>query len=155
MHLSGKITIRGPRGLCIASVHQADTLAAFLPGDVTVIPRDANSFDVEFRREFGRIAVKLRGTLTIEVVEPGSLLRFVLQARHLLAGSATIDIAMRFDGSAPTKLSYDGTLTGTGMAGRLLAEREDRVQPKLDAMFSGLKQRIEAERRVAHQKAGA
>lgn len=149
MNLSGKITIRAPAALCIAAAHRADTLAAFLPGDVTVTAKDARSFDVEFRREFGRIAVKLRGTLTIAVVEPGSLFHFSLQARHLLAGSATMDIAMRFTGSAPTELRYDGTLTGTGLAGRLLAEREDRVQPKLDEMFTGLKQRIEAERRAA------
>ena len=155
MQLSGKITIRAARPLCIAAVRQADTLAAFLPGDVTVTAKDANSFDAEFRREFGRIAVRLRGTLTIEEVEPGSLLRFVLQARHLLTGSAQMDISMRFDGTAPTGLSYDGTLTGTGLAGRLLAERQDRVQAKLDAMFTGLKQRIEAERRAANQQAGA
>lgn len=155
VQLSGKITIRAARPHCIASLHQADTLAAFLPGDVVVSPKSANSFDVEFRREFGRIAVKLRGTLTIEEVEPSTLFRFVMQAKHLLAGSAHMDITMRFTGNAPTDLRYDGTLTGTGLAGRMMAEREDRVQPKLDDMFVDLKQRIEAERRAAAHKAQA
>ena len=149
MHLSGKITIRAPSALCIASVLQAETLAAFLPGDASVVAKDAGSFDVEFRREFGRIAVKLRGTLTVDEEEPGTLWRFVLRARHLLAGTAHMDIAMRFTGTGPTALGYDGTLTGTGLAGRMLTEHQDRVQPKLDVMFTGLKQRIEAERRAA------
>lgn len=148
MQLSGKITIRAPRALCIASLHQAETLAAFLPGDVTVTASAPGQFDVAFKRDFGRIAVKLRGTLTIEAVEPGSLLRFAVQAKHLLAGSANLDLAMRFDGKAPTELSYDGTLTGTGLAGRLMAEREYSAQPKLDEMFNGLKKRIEAEWRA-------
>ena len=149
MQLSGKITIRAPRGLCIASLQEADVLAAFLPGQVFVIPKAARHFDIEFQRDFGPIAVKLRGHLKIDEREPGTLYTFVMQAKHLLAGSANMDIEMRLTGNAPTELAYDGTLTGTGLAGRLLAEREDQVQPKLDAMFSGLKQRIEAERRVA------
>jgi carbon monoxide dehydrogenase subunit G len=149
VQLSGKTTIRAPRALCIAALHRAETLAAFLPGDVTVTPRDATSFDVEFKREFGRIAVKLRGTLTVEEVEAGRLFRFVMLAKHMLAGSANLDIAMTFTGNAPTELAYDGTLTGSGLAGRMIAEREDRVQPKLDEMFAGLAQRIEAERRAA------
>lgn len=149
MHLSGKITIRAPRARCIAAVQQADTLAAFLPGDATVVVRDAHSFDVEFRREFGRIAVKLRGTLTVSEEVPGDVWRFVLQARHLLAGSAHMDITMRFSGTGPTTLAYDGTLTATGMAGRMITEHQDRLQPKLDEMFAGLKQRLEAERRAA------
>lgn len=155
MQLSGKITIRAPRALCIASVQRAETLAAFLPGAATVVARDASSFDVEFRRDFGRIAVKLRGTLTISEEEPGQLWRFVLQAKHLLAGSAHMDIAMRFTGTGPTGLAYDGTLTAAGLAGRMVTEHQDRLPLKLGEMFAGLKQRIEAERRAASPKAPA
>lgn len=146
MHLAGKVSIRAPRPLVIAALHQADMLAAFLPGDVRVTARDASRFDVEFRRDFGRITVKLRGNLTIHPNVPGSSYHFVMHSKHLLAGSVNLEMTMQFDGKAPTDMSYTGTLTVGGLAARMLAERQDRVQPKLDEMFAGLKQRIEAAR---------
>lgn len=147
MYLSGKITIKAPRATCVAAVQKADMLAEFLPGDVTVVAQESGHYDVEFRRDFGRIAVRLRGHLTITDVVPGEELRFVMQAKHMLAGSANLELTMRFIGSAPTELAYDGTLTGTGLAGRMMEERKDRLQPKLDEMFDALKTRIQ----IAHR----
>ena len=144
MQLAGTLSLALPPRRAIAALHDPENLAAYLPAPSTVRQLSTTAFEFVVMRPLGPIIFKLPGRLLIEPVARGKRYSFVANGKHTLAGGVTLALTIDFGGGGgATAISYDGTLEATGLAGRLLGERQHRVQTVLDAMFAGLKARIE------------
>ena len=156
MQLAGTLSLALPPRRAIAALHDPENLAAYLPAPSTVRQLSTTAFEFVVMRPLGPIIFKLPGRLLIEPVARGKRYSFVANGKHTLAGGVTLALTIDFGGGGggATAISYDGTLEATGLAGRLLGERQGRVETVLDAMFAALKARIGRTAEASRTRAG-
>lgn len=144
MRLNGNVELAVSPSEVRAALNRPDVLRAMLPGDCTVTARGPGEFDFTLKKTVGFLEIRQNGTISIDSSTPGAeVLR--LAASHMIGGSVDLTVAI---GLAPygagTAAVYDGTLTASGLAGRVLRDREGQVQPYVQRVFDKLKARIEA-----------
>ena len=145
MKLSGLIRTNCPPDRLMALLHDPLILARMLPKGCEVTKSGEGSFDFAIRRAFGPINLSLPGTMTL--MPTGTLQDHVLTAHaaHIIGGKVELTLtlaARRTDGT--TKLSYEGDLQATGLAGRLMKEYESQADDGMRAAFQRLKKAAEA-----------
>ena len=125
-------------------------LARFLPPDSSIEKRDDDSFDFTVVKDIGITTVKLSGTLTVTPTDTPDELRFLATAKHVVGGTAVIDLVIRFEGTqAHCDMTYTGTADATGLVGKFLSMGEAKVQGRLDTMFADFGHRLARSQRVS------
>ncbi len=70
-------------------------------------------------------------------------------AKHVIGGSAVVDMLISFkDEGAQCSMSYAGTVSGTGLLGAFLSQREEKVQRQLENTFKAFGNRMEGIQRI-------
>ena len=144
MLVSGKLRVAAPKGRVIGAMHQAENLAAFLPGHASVTKTGVGGYDFVVSKALGPITIRMSGTMQVLPITRGLTYSMVAESTHLVAGSVVLTVQMNFSGAGDeTEMDYAGELKATGMAGAILEKQRARVQIQLDYGMAAIKQRVE------------
>ena len=128
----------------VAQLNDPAALAVMMPVGTEIQRTNATSYAFTLQRAFGPIKLKMHGALTTTPLGTGPDCRMVIHAAHLISGKVDLVLDLTFTPwHQKTQLSYQGTLTATGLASRLLGENPDRAQAALKAVFLRLKTHAE------------
>ena len=154
MDIHGEVTFDAAALRAMAALTDQDQLAHFMPHGSELSRIDDRTFAFSVTRALGITTVNLAGTMAVTPVEATKSLRFQVEGRHVIGGSALLDLAIRLDGDADhCFLAYSGTVQATGLVGKFLTLGEDRVQQRVKTAFADFGRRLERQQKVglAHQ----
>lgn len=142
MNIAGYITIRVPPQQLLQSLEDPQMLAAVLPacrGIRTTAPGRHVA-----RLEHKALPVGVDVDLTVTPSGSGMLIE--MQAGGMVTGRVRAGLQLDLTPvPAGSRLDWYGDLSAKGLAGRLVAGKDDAVQARVLAMFRQMKQKIEAE----------
>lgn len=143
MELNDSLAIARSRRIVEAALQDPDVLAAILPGCTGVECLAPGQYRARIVRKFGLLTLRIEPDLDLNQTAEG--LDLSIRAANRIAGSVNAKIALDLS-TVPmgTKLAYRGRIVTSGLAARMLAEREAQVAQRIKAMFLALKARLEA-----------
>ena len=143
MQLNGVLQIDVPPARVLEAMDRPEVLRGLLPGETEVKETGPGTFDFTLRKAIGFLELRQSGTIRVERTAEGAMM--TLHAAHRIGGSADVVLKAGLTAVGPrrTRIDYEATLTGSGLAGRLLRDREARVQPYITQVFQRLRNRIE------------
>ena len=140
MELSGQIKTKCPPEYMVAIMRDPTALAKLLPAGsrIETVGEDSYSFTVS--KGVGPIKLTLPGKMQLTPKAGSHDQTLTVHAAHLIAGKVDLklDVAIVSDGDT-THLSYEGDLTASGLAGRVLQEHRARANASLKAALTRLK----------------
>ncbi|MEI6097025.1 MAG: SRPBCC domain-containing protein [Alphaproteobacteria bacterium] len=140
MELRGQITTKCPPEFMVAIMRNPTALAQLLPAGsrIEAIAEDSYSFKVS--KDVGPITLTLPGKLQLRAKGGGHDQTLTVHAAHLIGGKVDMElnVAIVNDGGM-TRLTYEGDLTASGLAGRVLQEHRARANHSLKAALMRLK----------------
>ena len=144
MRLNGVMQISAPPDRVAQALEQPDVLRALLPGEASVEKTSAGQYSFTLKKTLGFLELRQNGT--IQLVPAGQGLTLVVKASHRIGGSADMSVLIGLTPGtgAGTRIAYDGTMEASGLAGRLLREREPQVRPYIARVFERMRAQIEA-----------
>lgn len=149
MDIHGQVTFDAAAQRAMEALTEQDQLAHFMPHGSVITKTDARTFTFAVTKDIGITTVNLAGTMEVTPVPAANTLRFLVEGRHLIGGSAVLDLAIRCDGDAGhCVLGFTGTLQASGLIGKFLSLGEAKVQTRLETAFADFGRRLER-----HQKA--
>ena len=143
MQLNGVLQISVPPTRVAAALEQTDVLQALLPGEAVVEKISAGNYSFTLKKTLGFLELRQSGTIRLLPAKGGVTL--LVRASHRIGGAADLSVLIELapNPGAGTRIGYDGKLEATGLAGRLLRDRELQVHPYITQVFQRLKARIE------------
>ena len=148
MDLSGQIKTKCPPDHLIAVLRDPAALAKLLPAGSRIDRNADGSLAFWVSKAVGPIRLTLPGKFQMTATGVGHGQVLTVNAAHLVGGKVdmVLNLAITPEGGS-TKLSYSGSLTASGLAGRVLKEHRARANVSLNAALSRLK--VYAERQMA------
>jgi carbon monoxide dehydrogenase subunit G len=147
--IKGQVEFQASARLAVTSLQKEEQLSRFLPSDSTIVATGEHSFDFVIEKDIGIVRVKAAGTLTTEPTQTDQELHFRAAAKHLIGGSAVVDMLISFKDEGPQcTMSYAGTVSGTGLLGAFLSQREEKVHRQLENTFKAFGNRMEGIQRI-------
>ena len=146
MQISGQIKTTCPPAFLLQMLNDPGAMTQILPPDSKLSKSGAGSFAFTVTKSVGPIRLTLPGTLTL--TPKGKLLDQHLQVRaaHLIGGKVDLDLGVEIaQTDGVTRVSYDGELMATGLAGRILKEHRTRANAVVKAALTRLKLHAEAQ----------
>jgi carbon monoxide dehydrogenase subunit G len=145
MRLEGVLELNVPPSRVLQSLGDPDVIQAFLPGECTVTPTGAGTYDFALRKSLGFLELRLGGQITVEDQGPDQA-RMTMKASHKIGGALDMDMGLTLTPQGTgTQIAYSGTLDATGLAGRVVRDRALQIRPYVTKVFDRLKARIESE----------
>lgn len=139
MNLEGSIRTTGPGAPVVRGLSDAATLAAIAPAGFEFRKVQDGAADFLIRRGFGPVTLTLQGTMALSGGE-GGVFRLEIKAAHLIGGRVGADLRIEtLDGA----ITWAGTLTSQGLAGRLLGERSAEANTIMTNLFLRLRDHVE------------
>ena len=155
MQLTGMIRTTCPPDQLMALLDDPAVLALMMPGGSEIRQTSATGYAFVIRKAIGPLKLNMPGTLTLTPVGAGPDRHMTAHAAHLIGGKVDIDLNIRLATlTGMTVLSYQGTMTATGLANRVLGEFEKRAQTGMRSVFLRLKQRAEGDQRAPAKPQG-
>ncbi len=152
MQLSGLIRTNCPPRFAGEGAAKPTVLQQLIPAGSKLEEAAPGTFTFSIIKSFGPIRLTLPGTLTVAPTGRANDQRLTAVASHIIGGKVnlTLDFTFVREGDA-TRWTYDGELTATGLAQRVLREREGRVGGVLRSVLFGIK--LQAEQMFAQKPA--
>jgi carbon monoxide dehydrogenase subunit G len=140
MELSGQIKTKCPPEFMVAIMRDPSALAKLLPAGSKIEPVADDSYAFTVSKGVGPIRLTLPGKMHLTAKGSGHDQTLVVNAAHMIGGKVDLklEVAIVTDGDV-TRLSYEGNLTASGLAGRLLQEHHGRANASLKAALVRLK----------------
>lgn len=141
MQVKGSVVVRSPSSRVAAALRDPRMIASVLPAcrGITTTGPDSYVARIEYA---GPVPIGMDVDLTLEPTPGGSAV--VMKAGNLMTGRVTSRTSLTLtDEAGACRLSWDGTLEAGGLAGRLLAGKQDAVVARANRMFTELGARIE------------
>lgn len=144
MRLNGLVEIAAPPAQVLKRLADPATLQAMLPGEARVTLKSPGVYGFTLKKTVGFLDVRQSGDLRLTQAGPDRA-ELSLDASHLLAGAVALKVSITTTPKPKgTRIDYDGDLSATGLAGRLLRDREEGVKPYIRRIFQKLKAQIES-----------
>ena len=149
------ITIQGNLGFN-ASINRAkkafskaDLLSQFMNAESRVEQVDETNFIFVGVKGIGPTHVEMRGTLSVVMpLQSPDSLQIIAKGSHLTGGSVQIDLQIDFSGDTKhCQMSYLGEMKATGLMGKFLKSKADKVASRVDAALKELGRRLENNQR--------
>jgi len=146
MQLSGMIRTTCPPARLVDLLSDPKVLAAMMPAGSDLRQTATGEFAFTIRKALGPLKFNMPGTLILTRLGDGHDRHMTAHASHLIGGKVdvTLDIKVT-DRPAVTIVNYEGELTATGLANRLLGENSERAQTALRGFFVRLKRQAEGD----------
>jgi carbon monoxide dehydrogenase subunit G len=143
MQLNGVLRINVGGDALRAALARPEVLAELLPGKAEVTQTSPGQYDFTLTRSMGFFDFTQKGQITLQAETPERE-RLTIKASNLLGGSVALSVALDLTPvPAGTRIAYAADLQAKGLAGRLLADREEHIQPYVMRVFQKLKAQIE------------
>ncbi len=150
MQITGQIDLRVPPQRAIDALHDRGTLERFLLGMSQLQETGPAQFSFAIQRRVSLVTLNLPGTLAVTEIEAGRVYQFDAKAAHLIGGSAQLTLDMTFDPTPTgTHLGWAGTLESSGLARKVLKEKEDRIGSIVAQIMAEFKGRVQRDAQVA------
>ena len=144
MKLAGVLPILAPPSAVAAALHDAGVLHRLLPACQGVEPLGPGRFRARIARKVGLLTLRIEPDIVLVPMADGAGYDFLIEAASRIAGSLSARIALTLQREPRgTRLFWDGQVATSGLAQRLLAEREDQIQARVTALFTTLKAVLE------------
>ncbi len=143
MNVNGTIGIPVPPYRVNQALHDPAILQAMLPACDGVEPLGPGRFRARIARKLGLLTLRVEPDIVLVPTPDGAGLEMSVAASSRVVGSfaARIVLTLRPE-QAGTRLSWDGDLVTTGLAQRLLAERQDQIQSRVAGLFQTLRAQL-------------
>ncbi|MGQ0565186.1 MAG: CoxG family protein [Gemmobacter sp.] len=140
MNIAGVLQILAPPERVRAALHDAAVLQRMLPACEGVQALGPGRFRAQVARKMGLLTLRLAPDIVLLPHPQGLGLDLTVTATSRIAGSveALLSLTMRRE-PLGTRLFWDGAVATTGMAQRLLADRQGQIGARVAAMFGVLK----------------
>jgi carbon monoxide dehydrogenase subunit G len=135
MQIKGQIKIACPAPLLVQVLNDPGAMAKLLPNDTKLSLSSPGSFAFSVSKAMGPIKLTLPGTMTVIPTGNRQDQKLQIKAAHMIGG----------DTGRVTQLTYSGTLEASGLAGRMLQERENSMNGYIRNMLVTLKHHAEAQ----------
>jgi carbon monoxide dehydrogenase subunit G len=144
MKIGGVLTIARPAQQVHKALHDPAVLQRMLPACEGVDMVGPGRFRARIARKVGPMTLRVEPDIVLVPAANGRDLDLTVEAAGRIVGSlsATMTLTMQ-DEPGGMQLAWDGQMTTTGLAQRLLSERMDQVEARFNALFSTLKQAVE------------
>ena len=144
MKLNGSIGSAAPLKLAHALTDPA-VLAQIAPRGCEIGAKSGETIPIKLVRKFGPIHITLACKLTVEEKADVAGFDLVLHGAHLIGGKVTVrlDLATQGPATGPRRLAWSGELQSSGLAGRLIAEKQAEAQTMLKELFARVKRVVE------------
>ena len=146
MDLSGQIRTTCPPDLLVRIMRDPAALARILPSGSRMEQTGDGTYTFSVSRHVGPIKLTLPGQMSLTTGSNGHDQLLEVKAAHMIGGKVDLALTVRITTEGRTTLlAYDGALTATGLAGRILHEKRDRANNSLKAALTRLKLHAEAQ----------
>lgn len=146
MDLSGQIRTTCPPDLLVRIMRDPATLAQLLPDGSQMDQTADGAYAFSVSKSVGPIRLTLPGRMSLTTDGTGHDQLLKAHAAHMIGGKVDLALTLRITTEGRTTLlAYDGTLTATGLAGRILHEHRQRANGSLRAALIRLKLHAEAQ----------
>ncbi len=144
MQLNDELEIYRPPEEVEAALYDPKVLAEILPSCKSVDCVEPGHFRARIERKLGLLNLRVEPDITLRK-RPDSLI-LSIRADNPVAGSVVADVVLTLR-PAPkgTKLAYQGTVETSGLAARLLADRQAQFARRVKGMFLDLQCLLEAD----------
>lgn len=144
MKIGGSIAIRAPSEAIAAALHEPQVLQRMLPACTAVDHLGQGQFRGYLARKVGLLTLRVEPDITLRPLTGRAGHELSVDVASRIAGSFAARLALVTQGEGDgTRLSWDGTIVTTGLAQRLLAERQDQIDARMTGLFLTLKDIIE------------
>jgi carbon monoxide dehydrogenase subunit G len=152
MEVSGQIRTTCTADQLVSALSDAAALQHLLPSGSSIEKAEDGTFAFSVSRNVGPIRLTLPGTMALTPTGENHDQQLTARASHVIGGRVSLDLALRFTQSpGQTRLAYAGELVATGLAGRIMRERQARVETELKSALTRLKLFAEKRHRSAPQ----
>jgi carbon monoxide dehydrogenase subunit G len=146
MQLNGVLQISVPPARVASALEEPEVLRALLPGEARVERTSAGQYSFTLKKTLGFLELRQGGTIQLLRVDQGVSL--VVRAAHRIGGAADLSVLIGLAAGGAqgkgTRIAYDGKMEASGLAGRLLRDREAQVRPYIAKVFERMRAQIEA-----------
>ena len=144
MQLEGSIRTTGPADLVARGLADGAILTAIAPLGFDFRKVEGGVAEFTLRRSVGPISLTLQGSMTLTETAPAFGLE--IKAAHLIGGKVAVQLQLTTapaDEDGLAKLAWTGELRAQGLAGRVMAEREEQANEILRNLFIRLRDHVE------------
>jgi carbon monoxide dehydrogenase subunit G len=145
MQLNGVLQISVPPDRVVLALEDPAVLSSLFPGEAMVQRVSEGSYTFTLTKTVGFLELRQSGTIRLDRQKQGVAL--AVRAAHRIGGSADLKVMIGLEPGprgAGTRIGYDGTLEASGLAGRLLRDRETQVRPFVTRVFERIRAQIES-----------
>ena len=144
MEFTGTVVVKLPPQDVMASLNNPAVLQAALPHCVGAQAVAPGQFLAKITRKVGPMPVTVEPQITLSPFEDGQS-RLTITAGTAFFGRAETAIHIWLEEiPAGTRLTWEGDISATGLAGRLLADRKDKLAIMVRNLFLAFKNKAEA-----------
>ncbi|MEO8244086.1 MAG: SRPBCC domain-containing protein [bacterium] len=144
MQLSGLIKTTCPPDFLVKVLQSPEVLQELIPEQSDLTQTAPGHFSFSFVKSFGRVKLTLPGTLNLEPLGTGSDRHLTAAASHLIGGKVKLQLDLTFTTQGNvTHWNYQGDVTASGLAGRVLRDNQKRVSMVLRTVLFGVKAKAE------------
>lgn len=145
MKVAGELSIRRSPNRVHAALHDPAVLRLMLPACEGVTGTGPGRFRAQIARKVGLLTLRAEPDITLAPTADGKGLDLTVEASSRIVGSfkATMALALQ-DQDGGTRFVWDGAFATTGLAQRLLAERQDQIAARIALLFTTLKNVVES-----------
>jgi carbon monoxide dehydrogenase subunit G len=146
MDLSGQIRTTCPPDQLVRVMRDPAALAQLLPFGSKMDSTGEGTYAFSVSKSVGPIKLTLPGTMALTATGSGHDQTLSAHAAHLIGGKVDLTLALSITTEGRvTHMAYQGNLTASGLAGRVLAEHKSRANGSLKAALLRLKAHAEGE----------
>lgn len=144
MNVAGVIPILAPPQAVDAALHDPKILQRMLPACEAVDHLGPGQFRGHLARKVGLLTLRVEPDIRLVPLADGTGFDLSVDASSRIAGSfaARLRLTIRRE-PLGTRMFWEGTVTSTGLAQRLLAERQDQIDARVTGLFTTLKAALE------------
>ena len=144
MDIHGKINTTCPPEIFLATMRDTGALLRVLPAGAQLTAEKDGALAFSMSKTFGPIRLTLPGQMSLIATGTGHDQILTARAAHVIGGKVDLDVTFSFErAGGKTQLAYTGSLTATGVAGRVLRDHHGRVNHVFRSLLLGLKLQAE------------
>lgn len=143
MQVEGQLTIMQPADKVRAALNDPAVLQAIFPSCTGVRQTGPGQFKATVTRKIGPLSLSVEPDIEL-TPQPDGRTALSFKAGNRIAGTVTSELMLQMDQTGRhTILSWEGAVTASGLAQRMLAERASRLSPLVLGLFNELKHKVE------------
>ncbi|MBD3763682.1 MAG: SRPBCC family protein [Rhodobacterales bacterium] len=144
MDLNGNVFVALPPDRVAPALTDPEMLRRMLPGCPGLEPAGPGRWRAPMERDMGPLTLRLTADLTMQAVGPNAW-RLTAQGGTMISGKVSAGFDITLEERAPgTRMTYAGTIEASGLAGKMLASREESLRNYVRNMFGTLVGELEA-----------